>query len=552
MNRNIVRLTEKEYDLVIVGAGIYGICAAWDAALRGLSVAIVDRGDFCGETSANPLKIVHGGFRYMQAANISRIRASSRERNTLMKIAPHLVAPLPFVIPTYGHGMKGKGVLTLGLVLYNAVVFDRNGGQKDPHKRIPWGKLFSKDETLCMFPALDPKGLTGAVAFYDAQMYSPPRLAMSYLRSAVEAGADALNYAEVRAFVGGNTRVSGVMARDVFTGSECKIRGTVVLNATGPWSAHIVRPLGITLAHPLTVTKDLYLIAGRSLSAKYSIAIPSSHKEPTAVISRGMRHFFVIPWRGRSLIGSSHVVYNGNPDQFKVTDQDIQNLIDEVNESYPALGLTRDDVTFFNSGLVPYGDYYGEHSRVIDHSRDHGVDGLITVTGVRYTTSRGVAKRIVDLAASKIGKAVRSSKTATTPIFGGDITCFEDFTRQIIRQRPHGLREEVIRPLLRMYGSRYWEVLKYADENPALAGTVGESTVLKAEVVHAVRDEMAQTLSDVVFRRTELGTAGHPGDTALQDCARLMAVEMGWGQARIQQQLEEVGKVFPWRSRLYS
>ncbi len=552
MNRNPANLTQKEYDLVVVGGGIYGICAAWDAVLRGLSVAMLEKGDFCGATSANPLKIVHGGFRYMQAANISRIRASSRERNTLMKIAPHLVSPLPFVIPTYGRGMKGKEVLSLGLALYNTVVFDRNSGQNDPSKRIPWGALFTKDETLRVFPALDPNGLTGAVAFYDAQMYSPPRLAMSYLRSAVEAGADTLNYAEVTAFLGDERRVRGVRARDVLGGGEFEVRGKVVLNATGPWSPHILRPLGIALKHPLIVTKDLYLVANRSLSEKYAIAIPSRHKEPTAIVSRGMRHFFVIPWRGRSLIGSSHVIYDGNPDEFRVTDKDIEELMDEVNESYPALNLTRDDITFFNSGLVPYGDYYGEHSRVIDHASDHGVEGLVTVTGVRFTTSRGIATKIVDLAAKKIGKPVPKSMTDTTPVFGGEIGRFEDFVDSVVSERPHGLGEGVLKPLLRKYGSKYGEVLKYAVQNLMLAATLGESTVTKAEVLYAVREEMAQRLGDVVFRRTELGTAGHPGDTALRDCANLMAAELGWRQARIEQELDEVNRVFPWRSHVYS
>ncbi|MCI0439985.1 MAG: FAD-dependent oxidoreductase, partial [Chloroflexi bacterium] len=280
--------------------------------------------------------------------------------------------------------------------------------------------------------------------------------------------------------------------------------------------------------------------------------IPSRHKEPTAIVSRGMRHFFVIPWRGRSLIGSSHVIYDGNPDEFEVSEQDIHGLMDEVNESYPALGLTREDIAFYNSGLVPYGDYYGEHSRVIDHARDHGVEGLVTVTGVRYTTSRGIAAKIVDLAAGKIGKAVPASMTDRTPVFGGDIGRFDDFAKQAVVQRPHWLSEKAMRPLLRMYGSKYREILKYAGESTELAGTLGESTVLRAEVVHAVREEMAQRLGDVVFRRTELGTAGHPGDAALQDCANLMAAELGWTQARIEQELDEVNRVFPWRSRVYS
>jgi glycerol-3-phosphate dehydrogenase len=548
MYRDSARFTRNQYDLLIIGGGIYGICAAWDATLRGLSVALVERGDFCGATSANPLKIVHGGFRYIQHADVRRMRESIHERRVLMRIAPHLVYPLPFLIPTYGHGMQGKEMLTLALFLYDLFGLDRNRGITDPQKRIPWGRVIPKDECLHLFPTLEKNGLTGAVVFYDGQMYNPPRLTLSYLRSAVNAGAEAVNYLEVTGFLRDRTRVTGIKARDLLTGNELEICGRIVLNASGPWAEQVLRHLGVCLRAPLLLTKDLYLVVDRLLSENYALAVPSRYKDPDAIVSRGRRHFFLIPWRGRTLIGSSHVIYGGPPDEFAVTEKDVQELIDEINEAYPPLALTPEDVSMWNAGLVPFGNYYGKRSRIIDHAKEHGMDGLVSITGVRYTTSRGVATEAVDLVLKKLGRKAPASMTAVTSIYGGAMACFNELVRRMTEERPPGLSREVMRALLHNYGSEYGAVLKYLDEDPTWAETLGTSTIIKAEVIHALREEMAQKLGDVVFRRTDLGTAGHPGEDALRACAALMAAELKWDAARVQQELDEVRMVFPWRS----
>ena len=228
MVRDINALQEKEYDLVIIGGGIFGVCAAWDAALRGLSVAIVDKGDFCHATSANHFKMVHGGIRYLQHADIYRIRESSRERSVLLRIAPHMVKPLPIVVPTYGHGIQGKAFLGAGILLYDLLTCDRNRGLQNERK-VPWGKLLSRAEVLKLFPGIKEKGLTGGAIFYDGQMYNPPRLALSFLRSAVNKGAGAANYVEVTGFIKSGNRVMGLKAQDSISGDQLEIRGKYIL-----------------------------------------------------------------------------------------------------------------------------------------------------------------------------------------------------------------------------------------------------------------------------------------------------------------------------------
>jgi glycerol-3-phosphate dehydrogenase len=560
MDRDLARLTRTNYDLVIIGGGIYGICAAWDATLRGLSVAIVERGDFCGATSANSLKLVHGGFRYIQHADIRRIRESSHERNTLMRIAPHLVSPIPFLIPTYGRGMKGKEILTFALALYNLIAFDRNQGLKDPRKQLPWGEIISRDECLRLFPALERKGLTGGVVFYDGQMYNPPRLALAYLKSAAKAGAEAANYLEVTGFLGDRSQVTGVKARDLLTGNDLEIRGKLVLNASGPWAEQILEKLDVRrLCPPLYFSKDLYLVIGRPLTTKYALAVPSKHTDPNAIVSRGQRHLFLIPWRDYTLIGSSHLTYEGRPDEFAVTDTDIQELLDEINISYPAVALTHEDISFFNAGLVPMDGIetssnelkLSKRHRIIDHETVDGLAGLVTVVSVRWTTSRHVAQETIDLVFRKLGQKSPKVMTAVTPLYGGQIERLDEFLKRESQKRPFGLSVEVMDHLLRNHGSAYSEVLQMIEAEPDLGETIGASKVLKVEVVHAIRAEMAQKLGDVVFRRTDLGVAGHPGESALRTCAALMAAELKWDKARVERELDEVRQIFPCHNRVF-
>lgn len=555
MRRSLSFLAEKQYDVVVVGGGIFGVCAAWDAALRGFSVALIEQKDFAHATSANCFKVAHGGIRYLQHGDLYRIRESSHERSALLRIAPHLVDPMPTVVPAYGRGLRSKEVLRTGTAFYDLITFDRNRGIADPGQRIPPVRSMSRQECLQVFPGIESEGLTGGILFHDGHMYNPPRLALCFLKSAVEAGADAANYLEATGFVRNGTRVLGVDARDRLTGDRLRIRGKVVVNAAGPWTEELLEPTrGLKLHSKLTFSRDAALVVKRQLTEKYALAVQGSTRDPDALVSRGNRHLFMVPWRGYTLIGVWHKVHHGEPEGFTVTEEEAQGFLDEFNQVYSAgEPLSLSDVSLVNAGLILFGENeaeaanlsFGKRSLIIDHSKEHGVDGLVTVVGVRYTTARGVGERAIHLASQKLGQKVARSRTATTPVYGGQIEDFDQFSQGVIQQRPHSLPAEVVRSLLRNYGSAYGEVLKYADELPGLAEKMGQSNVIKAEVVHAVRDEMAQTLSDVVFRRTDLGTAGHPGEEALQACAALMAGELEWDPGRLERELDEVRAAFP-------
>ena len=539
--------------MIVVGGGIFGICAAWDAVQRGLSVALIEQEDFAGATSANCFKIVHGGLRYLQHADLFRMRESNRELNALLRIAPHLVSPLPIVIPTYGHGLQSKEILRLALLAYDLITCDRNSGLKDPQRRIPRPQFMSRQECLSLFSGLKSEGLTGAVTFHDGHMYSPPRLALAYLKSAVNAGADAVNYVQATDILQRRGGVYGVRARDVLSRDSLEIRGRIVLNAAGPWAERLLwHRMNLRLTPALLYSRDACFVVARPLLKPYALAVQGKTRDPDAVLSRGHRHLFIVPWREHTLIGVWHTVFAGEPGEFTVTAEELQRFLDEINQAYPPLGLTLDDVAMWHAGLVPFGENeagaadlsYGKRSHLIDHAEAHGVEGLISMIGVRYTTSRGVAQRAIDLVLRKLGKPVPKSTTAITPLYGGRIDRFAEFLCAAVDSRPVTVPPEAMRALVQNHGSAYREVLRYLDD-PRCGETLGTSTVLKAEVIYAVREEMAQKLADVVFRRTDLGTGGFPGAMALTQCAELMASELAWTDSRLRQELDEVNADFP-------
>jgi glycerol-3-phosphate dehydrogenase len=553
MKRDLAALTAREHDIVVVGGGIFGACIAWDAALRGLSVALVERGDFCHATSANSFKMVHGGVRYLQHADLTRLRESVRERRALLRIAPHLVSPLPIVIPTYGHGVEGPEILRMGLALYDLLAFDRNRGIHDPERRIPPARRLSRDECLSLFPDVERCGLSGAVLFSDAQMYSPARLGLAFLRSAVEAGAVVANYVEANGFLRSATSVVGVTGRDGLTGDELEVRGRLVINAAGPWAERLLENgLGARLDPPSVFSRDLCFVTSRPAAGPHGLAVQGRTRDPDAVLARKARHLFLVPWRGRLLVGVWHVVWDRPPEDVSASEEELRGYLDEVNGAHPALGLTLDDVALVQAGLVLFGANapgatdlsYGKRSRVVDHALTQGLAGLVTVVGVRSTTARGVAEHTVDLACRKLGVEQRPSETGKTPLHGGDIELLGELLDYALWTRPAGTSEESIRALVRNHGTEYRRVVALAEGAPGLAGTLGESHVLGAEVAHAVREEMAVSLGDVVFRRSDLGTAGQPGDAALADCASRMAEELGWDAARAERELAEVREIY--------
>ena len=232
VTRDLQVLADTTFDLLIVGAGIYGATLAWDAAQRGLSVALIDQQDFGGGTSANSLKTVHGGVRALQTGNAAEMRLFVRERRALSRIAPHLVHPLPFVVPTYRGLTRHPLVMRTGFGLYDLVAHDRND-LPDPSKHLPRSRLVSRDECLALSPHIDPTGVTGGIVWHDCQMYSSDRVLLSFVQSAVAAGAVAVNHLQMTGWIRDGERVKGVHVEDRVRGTAFEVRASLVANASG-------------------------------------------------------------------------------------------------------------------------------------------------------------------------------------------------------------------------------------------------------------------------------------------------------------------------------
>jgi glycerol-3-phosphate dehydrogenase len=546
MKRTLSELVNNRYDVLVIGGGIYGACIAWDAVLRGLSVALLEKADFGSGTSANSLKIIHGGLRYLQHGDFKRMRESTREQMTLMRIAPHLIHPLPVLIPAYGHGLHSKKVLALALSFSDLISFDRTP-LSDPQKHMPRGHVISRQEVMDLLPGVRQEDLTGGVIFYDAQVSNPERLVLSFLRSAEEAGAQVANYVEVTDFLKERDCVIGVTARDVLSGDHFNIRAGTVVNACGPWLGRVLSFLNERRPTRFSLAKGINLVT-RQVFPKYAVGIrgQNHYREADALMTKRTRFLFLTPWGSRSLIGTTYSACDGDADDIKVPEEEIENLLSQVNQACPGVGLEVKDVSFVHRGLLP-GKGTGQVQLINHHAiRDHrheGGRGVISVTGVKYTTARHVAEKVVDRLFHGRWQKIPKSRSSMVPVHGGNIERFDRFLCSETEKQHSRLGSETIQRLVHNYGSSYPEVLAYMDEPETMGRREGRA-ILRAQILHAIRGEMAQTLSDVVFRRTELGTAGHPGSETLSFCARLMSAELGWTPSRTEQELQQVNDRF--------
>jgi glycerol-3-phosphate dehydrogenase len=555
VKRDIERLCDDTYDLLIIGGGIYGAAIARAAALQNLKVALIERGDFGQATSANSLKVVHGGLRYLQHLDVKRMRESIRARRRLLQLAPHLVHPQSFVIPTYRHGLHGKELMAVALALNDLVSWDRNRSVH-PAKRIPSSRTLSRQECLHIMPGVNQMGLTGAAQWYDCVVCNTERLTLSFILSAAERGARVTNYVQAKDYIVKQDTVSGINATDCLTGNALAIRSRLTVDATGPWTDTLTGTLPKRY-HATTSTawvKAINLVVTRRLFQDHAVGIPGSEQyaDPDAAINKGDRYHFFVPWHQGTLIGTSYWPYQGSPEACVLEAQDLDDLIEEVNQIYPCARLTRDDVSFFHAGLLPAASSVTtagprvqliKHEQITDYAEKTRLNGLVGVGGVKYTTAVEVADKVTRLVLKKLGRRA-IIQSPEPPLVGGE-EVMTDVWDVPSAGRASDLKARTFGHLKRLYGTRYEMILAYARRHPTWIERISpEHDTIIAEVVHAVREEMARKLSDIVLRRTELGTLGYPGDSAINRCAEIMARELRWNRQRIKDETDEVRQLY--------
>jgi glycerol-3-phosphate dehydrogenase len=541
MQRDLRRMADMKFDVIVIGAGFYGVTTAWDAAQRGLSVAIVDKGDFGAATSFNNLKTLHGGLRSLQAANYTQMRLFITERRAIARILPHLVRPLPFVVPTTRNPRRSALAMRIAFAISDAVAKDRNAGLPDPGTHLPASRIVSREEALQLNPVIAPEGVTGGAVWYDYQMLSPDRVTLSFLLSAVDAGACAANYVEVTRFLKQADRVIGVKVEDRLTSESFAIRGSVVVNAAGPWAAGLLDdlPAAARGAPPPRLSRAMNLVTRKLVNDHACGGLVNG------------RYLFMVPWRDVSMVGTSHDAHEGSADQLKVSRWDLEAFLKDAREAFPLAGLTTADVRLIHRGLLPMISGEGarvrllRESQVVDHSK-HGMPGLISMFGVRYTTARHTACEAVDAVFRTLGHATPPPcRTAETPLQGGSIYSMDNFLRAVAQRDIDGISADTLKRIATTYGTGYDRVLQMARDVPALGRPLGrECGVLGAEILYAARTEMALKLGDALIRRTEAGAAGHPGTDAVERAAAIMARAHEWDEWRMRNEIGEVESFF--------
>lgn len=515
--RDPSRFEATEYDLLVVGGGIYGLTIAYDAASRGLRTALVEASDFGSGASFNHQKTAHGGLRTLQTGRLDRARESILERRALARIAPWFLRPLPFLVGTYRSAFKNRLALRVAFKV-DAWLGRKRNQSVEPELHLPAAKLISKAATLRLFQGINPRGLTGGAQWYDYQLVESERLTVAFAEAADRAGADLANYVQAVSALKSGSRINGMRVRDRETGREFDIRARLTVNAAGAAAGTVMTMFGVN--RPFQLLKAINLVTSKPAS---DIALAA----PTAA----GRMLTLVPWRGRAIVGTGHSETFVPPDAVDVSDAEIEAFVAQANEAFPALRLTRSDVRLVHRGVVPaIADKLGKpelrpEPEIRDHTQD-GAAGAMTVIGVKYTTARGVAERAVTLAGRILGTRLPRSRTATTVLPGAGIADHEALAIETARAAGVEFSTAVTRHIAALYGEASADVVRLMLERPELGDPVSPGCeTLGAEVVHVQRKEMAIYLSDVL-RRTGLAGGGDPGDDAVRRCAEIAGVPL--------------------------
>ncbi|MFV1988217.1 MAG: glycerol-3-phosphate dehydrogenase [Gemmatimonadota bacterium] len=535
--RNIRRLADEAFDVPVIGGGVSGAAVARDSARRGLKTALIEAADFAQGTSSRSSRLVHGGLRYLEHFEFDLVFEASQERRTLLRIAPHLVRPLEFLFPIFEDGRVGKLKLSAGLWLYDALALFRN---------IERHQMLDAEEVLEIEPRLRSAGLLGGARYYDAQV-DDARLVVTTVIAADEAGAAIASRVEAIEIDASDWPGHRVRAHDKETSRTIEIDALAIVNATGPWAETTLNRAGLTRTSRLVPSRGTHIHVPRERIGHdhaFIFEAPSDH-----------RVMFVLPWReDLTLIGTTDDFHEGPPESVAATPEDVGYLLDATNHLFPEARLTRADVLSAWAGLRPLvapadsaesgvEPDAGNVSREFEIHEEPG--GLFTLMGGKLTSHRAMAEdtvdRVVEFLAGANVTPERKSDTARVPLPGGNFDSLETLYDHVgTRAAALGVAPEGAARLARAYGSRAGAVLELVRDRPQLAAPIlpGRPHIL-AEAVHAVREEYALRVEDVLYRRTRVGLETREGVAeAARRVAAVMGPELSWTQERVREEIE--------------
>ena len=458
----------NHYDLLVVGGGINGAAIANTAALNGLKTALIEKGDFASGTSSKSTKLIHGGLRYLENLEFGLVREALRERAIQLHSAPHLVKPLKFVLPVYDTDRRPFWMIRLGVTFYDAL---------SGKFLIKKHQTIAREAILEQIPSLKEKGLVGAVSYYDAQM-DDARLCLENVLMAKAQGADVANYVEAKEFIKDNNKVIGLKAWDLLEKKFIEIKAKKVVCALGPWTAQ----------KSVRTTKGVHIVY-RGRIAKDALIFPTFQDN---------RVLFAIPWMGNSLIGTTDTDFSGTPDQAKVEEADIDYLFKELTRVFPDQDFEHKNIITTFAGLRPLVQSHksGAPSTVSrKHVIEENKEGVMSVMGGKYTTYRKIAEDVIE----RILKQKPKDTTKIYPLYG----FIKDESPPVISS--DDVDPRVVKFLIDFYGTRYRDVLELINNDATLKQPICScSSIIRAQVVYAIKNEMACTADDIIWRRLPL------------------------------------------------
>lgn len=519
-------LEATRFDVIVVGAGINGAAIARDAAMRGLRVLVLDKSDIASGTTSWSTRLVHGGLRYLERFELGLVRESLRERERLLRNAPHLVKPLALILPIYRGAQRGPALIRTGMALYDGLSFD---------KSLPRHTMLSARETIASVPSIEAKGLRASARYYDGQASMAERLAVENALSARDHSAVVLTYARVDRILTEGAVVRGVEFTDLLGGTSIRARGQVVVNVAGPWVDRVLAGAasGAAPARMIGGTKGSHLVVAPFPGAPADALYYEAGEDGRVI--------FVIPWNGLYLIGSTDIRYDGDLDDVRTDEGEIAYLLDETNALLPGARLTADDVLYTYCGVrpLPYKREGAEGSitrRHVIHNHAPTMRGLLSIIGGKLTTHRSLAEEVVDEVQDLVATKT-PSRTATTPLPGAAGIVLEPFARHMAAAST--LPPATVARLVGLYGVRAEQLIALAEADPALAVPFDDLTgAIAAEVVFAVTEEMAETLADILLRRTMVGLAAHCGVGPDRAAVGIAVAHVGWTPARAEREID--------------
>ena len=537
--RNLERLATEIFDLIVIGGGITGAGIARDAAMRGMKAALLEKGDFASGTSSKSSKLIHGGLRYLKQLDIKLVKESLSERERLLKLAPHLVHPAPFLIPIYSGWME-RLELRIGLKGYDLLAGDT---------ALPHHRNLSAEEVLHEEPLLRQDHLTGGFIYYDC-LVDDGRLTLATIKSAHEQGTVVTSYTRAVA-LGESDGLSRVGFREVMTGEEGETRARVLVAAAGPWTDELLQ----LHDHPepiLRPTKGVHIVFPRNrLAIRQVVVAPTEDK----------RILFVVPRGDFTYVGTTDTDYSGSLDKVLVEASDVDYLLQALDYCFPSLQLRAADIVSAWAGLRPLVREEGAPSAV---SRDYRMtfheDGLAVIAGGKLTTYRNMAKSLVNLIlknyAHRLAGTFGPCQTAESALTGGEMAEFPSYLKaqSLGLMGRWGLSRRTAEHLIQSYGRNHLDILALALQDKGLVEPLAPGCpVIRAEVVHAVEEEMALTLEDFMARRTGLlHFDANRGMGVVEEVSRLMSRLLGWDRGRRKAQIERyreaVADMFHFRS----